>query len=144
MILTLATPASRMAGPGFMGHNVACAGVEGMTRHLAGELGGERHPRGVHAARTRFRKPSRLARTRVSVFAEVAARAGMSTEQMLAGAAAGTLLKRLPTLAQLADDAVFVASDRAGAMTGDDRQPHLRLTGREALAREVAASRPAA
>jgi len=29
----------------------------------------------------------------------------------------GTLLKRLPTLAELADTAAFVASDRAGAMT---------------------------
>lgn len=38
VILTLATPAGRMPGPGFMGHSVACAGVEAMTRHLAGEL----------------------------------------------------------------------------------------------------------
>jgi 3-oxoacyl-[acyl-carrier protein] reductase len=37
---------------------------------------------------------------------------------MLAGAAAGTLLKRLPTLAEGANTAVFLASDHAGAMTG--------------------------
>ena len=30
----------------------------------------------------------------------------------------GTLLGRFPTLAQVADYAAFVASDRAGAMTG--------------------------
>ena len=30
----------------------------------------------------------------------------------------GTLLGRFPTLAQVADFAAFVASDRAGAMTG--------------------------
>jgi 3-oxoacyl-[acyl-carrier protein] reductase len=30
----------------------------------------------------------------------------------------GTLLKRLPTLAEVADTAAFIASDRAGAMTG--------------------------
>jgi hypothetical protein len=29
----------------------------------------------------------------------------------------GTLLKRLPTLAEVADAAAFIASDRAGAMT---------------------------
>ena len=29
-----------------------------------------------------------------------------------------TLLKRLPTLAELADTAAFLASDRAGAITG--------------------------
>jgi 3-oxoacyl-[acyl-carrier protein] reductase len=38
--------------------------------------------------------------------------------QMLAGAASGTLLKRLPTLAQVAQTAVFLASEHAGAMTG--------------------------
>jgi NAD(P)-dependent dehydrogenase (short-subunit alcohol dehydrogenase family) len=38
---------------------------------------------------------------------------------MLAGrAATGTLLKRLPTLDEVADFAAFVASDRASAMTG--------------------------
>ena len=31
--------------------------------------------------------------------------------------AQGTLLKRLPTLAEVADTAAFIASDRAGAMT---------------------------
>jgi NAD(P)-dependent dehydrogenase (short-subunit alcohol dehydrogenase family) len=30
----------------------------------------------------------------------------------------GTLLKRFPTLAEVADFVAFVASDRAGAMTG--------------------------
>ena len=29
----------------------------------------------------------------------------------------GTLLKRLPTLGEVADTAAFIASDRAGAMT---------------------------
>ncbi len=38
---------------------------------------------------------------------------------MLAGTAAeGTLLKRLPTLAEVADVAAFLASDRAASMTG--------------------------
>src|SRR2546422_9300456 len=35
-----------------------------------------------------------------------------------AAGAAATLTQRLPTLAQVADTAVFMASDRAGAMTG--------------------------
>jgi enoyl-[acyl-carrier-protein] reductase (NADH) len=33
-------------------------------------------------------------------------------------ARSATLLRRLPTLAEVADVAAFVASDRAGAMTG--------------------------
>ena len=48
----------------------------------------------------------------------MAERAGLSVEEMLAGAASGTLLKRLPTLDEVADTAVFLASDHAGAITG--------------------------
>ena len=44
---------------------------------------------------------------------------GRAFEDWLAGLArTGTLPKRFPTLAQVADFAAFVASDRAGAMTG--------------------------
>ena len=42
-----------------------------------------------------------------------------------AGAAQGTMLKRQPTLAEVAEAAAFLASDRAGAMTGKGRQPDL-------------------
>jgi 3-oxoacyl-[acyl-carrier protein] reductase len=52
-------------------------------------------------------------------FSDSAARAGISIEGMLAERArTATLLKRLPTLAEVAEFAVFVASDRASAMTG--------------------------
>jgi len=37
---------------------------------------------------------------------------------MLASAATAPLLKRLPTLEEVAETAAFLASDRAGAMTG--------------------------
>ena len=37
---------------------------------------------------------------------------------MMAGWAAATLLKRLPTLADVANFAAFAASDHAAAMTG--------------------------
>jgi 3-oxoacyl-[acyl-carrier protein] reductase len=57
----------------------------------------------------------------VQRFAE---RAGTKIEDMLAARAeTGTLLKRFPTLAQVADYAAFVASDRAGAMTGTNANP---------------------
>lgn len=117
VILALATPASRMPGPGFMGHSVACAGVEAMTRHLAGELAGN----GIRVVCIRSHAiPQTLdagSHAR-KVFGEVARRAGITTDQMLEGAASATLLKRLPTLAQLASTAVFAASEGAGAMTG--------------------------
>ena len=53
------------------------------------------------------------------VFAPLAAAAGVGVEGMLAQWGEDqTLLGRLPTLAQVADAAVFLASDRAGAITG--------------------------
>jgi 3-oxoacyl-[acyl-carrier protein] reductase len=117
VILMLTTPASRMAGPGFMGHSVACAGVEAMTRHLAGELGAS----GVRVVCIRSHAIPQAAEAgshSATVFGEVARRAGITLDQLLANAAAGTLLRRLPTLEQLAQTAAFLASDNAGAMTG--------------------------
>ncbi|MGH8188387.1 MAG: SDR family NAD(P)-dependent oxidoreductase, partial [Steroidobacteraceae bacterium] len=117
VILTLATPAGRMPGPGFLGHSVACAGIEALTRHLAGELGAY----GVRVVCIRSHAiPETVAKGSHAkqVFGEVAARGGTTVDAMLAGAASGTLLKRLPTLDQLANTAVFLASEHAGAITG--------------------------
>ena len=50
-------------------------------------------------------------------FATAASVAGVSPGQFQARLEQSTLLKRLPTLAEVADTAAFVASDRAGAMT---------------------------
>lgn len=116
VIMMLSTPAARMPGPGFMGHNAACGAVEAMTRHLAGELGGS----GIRALCLRSHAiPDAVeaSHSRV-VFGKAAAAAGMTIEQMLDGAAQATLLKRLPRLEQLADMAAFMASDRANATTG--------------------------
>ena len=53
------------------------------------------------------------------MFQGFAERAGTSVEDMLAERArTGTLLKRFPTLAEVADYAAFVASERCSAMTG--------------------------
>ncbi|WP_018755924.1 SDR family NAD(P)-dependent oxidoreductase [Paenibacillus terrigena] len=117
VILMLTTPAARMPGPGFMGHSVACAGIEAMTRHLAGELGS-------YGIRVNCIRPHMIPEAEAigshsqDVFRRVADRAGITTAQMLEGAAAGTLLKRLPTLSEVANTAVFLASDHAASMTG--------------------------
>jgi NAD(P)-dependent dehydrogenase (short-subunit alcohol dehydrogenase family) len=50
-------------------------------------------------------------------FATAAAAAGVTPAQFRAILEQGTLLKRLPTLAEVAGTAAFLASDRAGAMT---------------------------
>ncbi|OPH62089.1 short-chain dehydrogenase [Paenibacillus ferrarius] len=117
VILTLSTPVSLMPGPGFMGHSVACAGIEAFSRHLAGELG----PTGIRVICLRSHMiPEAVAAGSHSreLFSLNAEKAGITLEQMLAGAAEGTLLKRLPTLSEVANTAAFMASDHAGAMTG--------------------------
>jgi 3-oxoacyl-[acyl-carrier protein] reductase len=117
VILALSTPGSVLPGPGFMGYGVACAALEAMTRHLAGELGGS----GVRAVCLRADAiPEALARSHSrEIFTEVATAHGSTPEAMLAAhAEAETLLHRLPTLQQVADAAAFFASDRAAATTG--------------------------
>jgi len=117
VLLTLTTPAARMAGPGFAGHSVACGGVEALTRHMAGELG----PSGVRVVCIRSHaipEAAAMGSHSQAVFQRVADRSGTTVAAMLEGAAAGTLLHRLPSLAQVANTAVFLASDDAGAMTG--------------------------
>jgi enoyl-[acyl-carrier-protein] reductase (NADH) len=42
----------------------------------------------------------------------------VSVQEFIGGMAQGTLLKRLPTLSEVAETLAFLASDRAGAITG--------------------------
>jgi len=91
--------------------------IEAFSRILAGELG----PSGIRVICLRPDAIPEAAATSHTgqVFSGFAERAGTTVGEMLAGrAATGTLLKRLPTLDEVADFAAFVASDRASAMTG--------------------------
>ena len=117
-ILTLSTVGARFARPGNLGFGTTCAAIEQMTQRLAVELG----PSGVRVVCLRPHAipdaPSNGSYTG-EVFGPLAAASGVSIEQMLAQWGEDqTLLGRLPTLAQVADAAVFLASDRAGAITG--------------------------
>jgi 3-oxoacyl-[acyl-carrier protein] reductase len=82
------------------GFSLACAAVEALTRSLAGEVG--RHGVRVAAMRSNF-SPETYP--------------GVSDED-LQPLLKDTLLGRLPTLAELAGTAVYLASDAAGAVTG--------------------------
>ena len=100
-----------------MGFGVACAAVEALSRHLAGELG----PRGIRVVCLRSDAiPEAITNGSHSrdVFRLHAENAGVWPEELLAQLERGTLLRRLPTLAEVANVAVFMASDHAGAMTG--------------------------
>lgn len=117
VVMNTSTPGSRLPGIGYLGYGAACAVTEGMTRLLAAELA----PRGIRVVCLQPHAiPEALTRGSHSrgVFQPAAERAGLSVEEMLQGAAEGTLLKRLPTLGEVADVAAFVASGRARAMTG--------------------------
>lgn len=117
VIMTLSTPGSRLAMPGILGFGPACAAIEALSRLMAAELG----PSGV---RVLCLRPDAIPEAvgagshSGDVFAPIAEKAGLTVDEMMAGAAEAPLLKRLPTLDQVADAAAFAASDGASAMTG--------------------------
>ena len=117
VILTLSTPGARLTGQGFLGNGVSSAAIEAFSRILAGELGAS----GIRVICLRPHAiPEAVATSHTrELFSGFAERAGTTVEAMLAERArTGTLLKRLPTLAEVANFAAFAASDRASAMTG--------------------------
>jgi 3-oxoacyl-[acyl-carrier protein] reductase len=117
-ILTLSNAASTFGRIGNLGFGTTCAGIEAMTQRLAVELG----PSGVRAVCLRPTgiedAPAHGSFTGEQL-APLAAAGGASVEQMLTQWGQDqTLVGRLPTLAQVADTAVFLASDGAAAITG--------------------------
>jgi enoyl-[acyl-carrier-protein] reductase (NADH) len=117
-ILTLSTAGARFARPGNLGFGTACAAIEQLSQRLAAELG----PSGTRVVCLRpHAVPDAAANGSFTAeaFAPLAAAAGVTVEQLLARWGADqALLGRLPTLAQVADTAVFLASDHAAAITG--------------------------
>jgi 3-oxoacyl-[acyl-carrier protein] reductase len=107
VILMLSSSPARVALASTGGFGVACAAIEGLSRTLAAELS----PQGVRVVCIR---PHRIGDT-----------LGPSTDFPTLGqddfrrfVEDMTLLKRLPTLADVANTAAFLASDNAAAMTG--------------------------
>ena len=117
VILTLSEPGSKMAAAGILGHSVSGAGREAFSRVLAAELA----PRNIRVVCIRPHAisdaPAAGSYTK-ALFAPMATAEGVSFQEFMAGMAQGTLLKRLPTLSEVAETIAFLASDRAGAMTG--------------------------
>ncbi|MBF6222471.1 SDR family oxidoreductase [Nocardia abscessus] len=119
VILTLSEPGSKLAIGGILGHSVSAAGKEAFSRNLAAELA----PSNIRVIGIRphavIDAPAAGSYTK-DLFEPIAAAAGLSVQELLEGGAMaqGTLLKRLPTLSEIAETAAFLASDRAGAMTG--------------------------
>jgi 3-oxoacyl-[acyl-carrier protein] reductase len=120
VILTISTSGSRLAVPGaagYLGYGTACAAIEATTRILAAELGAS----GVRVVCLRpdmIPEAGKMGSHSRAVFQPVAERLGLTMDEFLAAPADRSLLGRWPTLADVAEAAAFVASDRAAATTG--------------------------
>lgn len=112
-ILMLTAAPDRTAIPMAGSFGVQCAAVEAFGRALAVEVG----PHGVRVNCVRSAGSPDAAGVD-EVFALHAGNAGVSREDFDAAKDRGTLLRRLPRLAEVARTAAFLASDHASAITG--------------------------
>jgi 3-oxoacyl-[acyl-carrier protein] reductase len=110
IMMITATPA-RLGVPLVGGFSVACAAMEGLSRSLAAELG----PKAVRVICLRSAgSPESI----TDVMDVHAAGHRVTRDEFVASLKDMTLLKRLPSLADVGHVAVLMASDYAGSMTG--------------------------
>jgi NAD(P)-dependent dehydrogenase (short-subunit alcohol dehydrogenase family) len=113
VILTITATPARLAAPLVGGIAAAWAAMEAFSRNLAAELG----PQGIRVVCLRSHGMPETAVVQ-EVLGLHAKGTGMTREQVQALWEDQTLLRRLPTLAEVANVAAFMASDQASAMTG--------------------------
>jgi NAD(P)-dependent dehydrogenase (short-subunit alcohol dehydrogenase family) len=113
VILTITGTPSRGAFPNVGGNAPAFAAVVALTRTLSAELA----PQGVRVVCLMPNAMPETATIREN-FAKFATAAGITPADYLARLESMTHLRRLTTLAELANTAAFLASDQASAMTG--------------------------
>lgn len=111
VILTLSSSSSVLSGRDRRYHltggfSTACAAIEALSRSLAGELG----PQGIRVVCLR---PDAIPETWAPEHRDDTSGTGVKAYMEN-----GTALGRLPTLDEVAQAAVWMASDRASAMTG--------------------------
>jgi NAD(P)-dependent dehydrogenase (short-subunit alcohol dehydrogenase family) len=113
VILTITATPSRLALPNVGGNAPAFAAVVALTRTLSAELA----PQGIRVV---CLMPNAMPETTTiqENFEKFAKAAGITTAEYLARLESMTHLRRLTTLEELANAAVFLASDHASAITG--------------------------
>ena len=112
VIVTLTAVPGRMPANLIGGSAPAWAAVEAFSRSLALEVG----PAGIRVVCLRSHAIPETPLIEEN-FATAGPAAGVTPAQFRSIVEQGTPLKRLPMLAEVADTAAFVASDRAGSMT---------------------------
>jgi NAD(P)-dependent dehydrogenase (short-subunit alcohol dehydrogenase family) len=113
VIMTVTSTPARTGTPFIGGGGPAMAAVEALTRGLSAELA----PQGVRVVGLRPQGMPETDRIKDS-FGLYAKASGMTWEQYQDALAGRTHARRLSTLAELANAAVFMASDQASGMTG--------------------------
>jgi 3-oxoacyl-[acyl-carrier protein] reductase len=112
VILTFSADAARLTYPNIGGFGIACAAVEGLTRALAAELG----PHGVRVVCLRSMGSPESPGVE-DVWQRHFGDADTSSEGVIASRAQGTLLRRVPTVAEVGNVAALMASDLASPLT---------------------------
>lgn len=112
VVLAITANVARMPVPNSGGFGVACAAIEGLCRQVAAEVG----PDGVRMVCLRSSGSPDAPGVR-EAFNIHAKKAGMTFDEFHKFAARGSMLKRMPLLAEIANVAAFMASDGASAMT---------------------------
>src|SRR6266498_1992062 len=113
VIMTITSIPSRTGIPLVGGGGPAMAAVEALTRGLSAELA----PQGIRVVGLRPQGIPETGRIKES-FELYAKASGMTWEQFHELLAGRTHTRRLSTLAEMANVAVFIASDQASGMTG--------------------------
>ena len=113
VIMTVTATPSRTGTPLIGGGGPAMAAVEALTRSLSAELA----PQGIRVVGLRPQGMPETGRIKES-FGLYAKASGMTWEQFQESLASRTHTRRLSTLEEMANVAVFMASDKASAITG--------------------------
>jgi NAD(P)-dependent dehydrogenase (short-subunit alcohol dehydrogenase family) len=114
VIMTVTTVHSRTGLPLVGGYGAAMAAKEALTRDLSAELA----PQGIRVVGLRPQAMPESGGSRRRFYENRAEALGMTWEQFQELLASRTHPRRLMTLEEMADTAVFMASDKASGMTG--------------------------
>jgi NAD(P)-dependent dehydrogenase (short-subunit alcohol dehydrogenase family) len=109
VILSLTATPGGIGYPKVGGFGPACCAIEGFSRDLATELG----PYGIRVVNIRS-----AGSPDSRPFTEAIANAGDEAKKFIKGLEDDTMLKKLPLMADIANTAVFLASDLSAAITG--------------------------